>query len=212
MGLNLGEMFVHGGWVMYPLLAFSILTWAVVLERTFVYLTLRPKLSRLAQAVAQALKSGDIASARQICHAEKPYLGEVFLGTLDTRRTREYSERVTDRNRIRLVGYFKKNLWVLATVASASPFIGLLGTVVGILRAFHSMSEKGTGGFTVVAGGISESLIATAAGLVVAIIALLGYNVFVTAANQTVSGLKITLEEILEQSFDKSGLTTESPV
>jgi biopolymer transport protein ExbB len=207
MSWNLGEMFIRGGWVMYPLLAFSVITWAVVMERAFVYLTLRPRLTRLAQSVVQALKAGDTASARQICHSEKPYVAEVFLGTLDNKKTREYSERITERNRIRLMAYFKKNLWILATVGSSAPFIGLLGTVMGILRAFHSMSEKGTGGFTVVAGGISESLIATAAGLIVAIIALITYNIFVTAANQTVSGLKLTLEELLDQAFEGNQAT-----
>jgi len=201
---NLGELFLKGGWVMWPLLIFSILTWAVVLERAFVFLTLRPKLLQLAESVMQSLKSGDTAAARQICHTQKPYVSDVFLGTLDTRKSRESAERVTERNRVRMVGYLKRNLWILGTIGSASPFVGLLGTVLGIVRAFHSMAEKGAGGFSVVASGISEALIATAAGLIVAIVALLTYNVFVTAANQTLSGLKLNLEEILDYSFDKT--------
>ena len=99
--------------------------------------------------------------------------------------------------------HLKKNLWVLGTIGSASPFVGLLGTVIGIVRAFQNMAEKGAGGFSVVAGAISEALIATAAGLIVAIIALLTYNVFVTAANQTTTDLKLTLEEILDRIFQK---------
>ena len=95
----------------------------------------------------------------------------------------------------------KRNLWVLGTIGSASPFIGLLGTVIGIVRAFHDMAEQGAGGFSVVAGGISEALIATAAGLVVAIIALITYNVFVTAANQTLNGVKLAVEELLDLSY-----------
>lgn len=201
MNFNLGELFLKGGWVMWPLLIFSVLTWAVVLERTFVFLTLRPHLSRLTQSVMQSLQAGDASAARQMCLATKPYLSEIFLSTLDTKRPREAAERITERNRIRFVGQLKKNLWILGTIGSASPFIGLLGTVVGIVRAFHSMAEKGAGGFSVVAGGISEALIATAAGLIVAIVALLTYNVFVTAANQTLSGLKLTLDELLDYSY-----------
>jgi biopolymer transport protein ExbB/TolQ len=200
MGSNIGELFFHGGWVMWPLLIFSILTWAVVLERAFVFLTLRPRLNRLAQSVQQSLKAGDPAAARQLCRTERPFLGEVFLSSLDGKKGREAAERATERSRVRLVSYLKKNLWILGTVASASPFIGLLGTVVGIVRAFHDMAEKGAGGFSVVAGGISEALIATAAGLVVAIIAVLTYNIFITAANQTSGGLKLILEEILDQA------------
>jgi biopolymer transport protein ExbB len=72
----------------------------------------------------------------------------------------------------------KKNLWILGTVASSAPFIGLLGTVIGIIKAFENMAVVGTGGFTVVAAGISEALVATALGLGIAIIALIFYNYF----------------------------------
>lgn len=204
MGTNLGTMFLQGGWVMWPLLIFSVLTWAVVLERAYVFLTLKPKLNKLSRSLRQSLQGGDANAARQMCHSASPLLGEMFLQALDTKRPRESVERVTERSRVRMMAYLRKNLWILGTIGSASPFIGLLGTVVGIVRAFHNMSEKGAGGFSVVAGGISEALIATAAGLIVAIIALLTYNVFVTAANQTISGLKLTLEEVIDHSFDKS--------
>lgn len=204
MATSLGEMFLRGGWVMWPLLIFSVLTWAVVLERAFIFLTLKPRLTRLAESLNQSLKAGDVAAARQICHTEKPYIGDIFLGTLENKQSREKAERVTERNRVRMMGYLKKNLWILGTIGSASPFIGLLGTVVGIVRAFHNMAEKGAGGFSVVAGGISEALIATAAGLVVAIVALLTYNIFVTAANQTLTGLKLTLEELLDHTYEKT--------
>ena len=138
----------------------------------------------------------------QICHTEKPAVGELFLATLDTRQKREKAERVTERNRIRFVNYLKKNLWILGTIGSAAPFVGLLGTVVGIVRAFGDMKREGAGGFDVVAGGISEALIATAAGLIVAIIALVTYNIFVTAANQTVSSIKLTLDELIDHSVE----------
>lgn len=204
MGNNLGELFLHGGWVMWPLLIFSVLTWAVVIERTIVFFVMKPKLTRLAQSVQRSLQSGDTAAARQLCHNEKPFVAEVFLSTLDSRKGRESAERATERGRARMIAYLKKNLWILGTIASSSPFVGLLGTVVGIVRAFHDMSEKGAGGFSVVAGGISEALVATAAGLVVAIIAVLAYNVFITAANQTSSGLRLTLEEILDKAYEPS--------
>jgi hypothetical protein len=67
-------------------------------------------------------------------------------------------------------------LWILGTIGSSAPFIGLFGTVVGIMRAFHAMRLTGTGGFGVVAGGISEALIATALGIAVGIVSLIFYN------------------------------------
>lgn len=202
METNIGQLFLKGGWVMWPLLIFSVVTWAVVLERAFVFLTLKPRLSKLAHSLIANLRSGDASAARQICHTEKPQVAEVFLSAVDQKKSREHAERITERNRVRMSHYLKRNLWILGTIGSASPFVGLLGTVVGIVRAFHDMAEKGAGGFSVVAGGISEALIATAAGLIVAIIALLTYNIFVTAANNTMSGVKLTVEELLDMTFE----------
>jgi len=205
---NLGAMFLQGGWVMWPLLIFSVLTWAVVIERAYVFLTLKPRLAKLSQSLLQSLRNGDVNSARQLCQTQTPLLNEMFVGVLDGKKGREAAERNVERNRVRLVTHLRKNLWILGTIGSASPFIGLLGTVVGIVRAFHNMSEKGAGGFSVVAGGISEALIATAAGLVVAIIALLTYNVFVTAANNTITQMKLTLDEMLDQTFDRGNVAS----
>lgn len=205
MGNTLGEIFIQGGWVMWPLLFCSILMGGVLLDRAYVFITLWPKLSKLTESLTQSLRDGDPNSARQIAQTQPPLLREVFLGALDTKRPRDAAERLTDRNRQKLAGHLKKNLWILGTIGSASPFIGLLGTVVGIVRAFGDMAEQGAGGFSVVAGGISEALIATGFGLVVAILSLLIYNIFVTFANQATTGLKLSLDEILETSFEKVG-------
>ncbi|MBM4318149.1 MAG: MotA/TolQ/ExbB proton channel family protein [Deltaproteobacteria bacterium] len=204
METNLGQLFLRGGWVMWPLLIFSVLSWAVILERLYTYITLRPKLAELAAALINSLKSGDLASARQICLAGKPQVNEIFVTALETKRPRDLAERMTERSRVRLMSQLKRNLWILGTIGSASPFIGLLGTVVGIVRAFHDMAEKGAGGFSVVAGGISEALIATAAGLIVAIVALITYNIFVTIANQTINGVKLATEELLDLAYGNS--------
>jgi biopolymer transport protein ExbB/TolQ len=72
----------------------------------------------------------------------------------------------------------KRFLWVLGTIGSSAPFVGLFGTVVGIIKSFESISMTGKSGFTVVASGISEALVATAAGIIVAVIAVIFYNYF----------------------------------
>ena len=83
---------------------------------------------------------------------------------------------------------------ITGTIASAAPFIGLAGTVVGILRAFNEMARKGAGGFTVVAAGISEALVATAAGIVVAVVAVIAFNALQTRWSQFVLLIKIQTE------------------
>lgn len=90
METNLGQLFLRGGWVMWPLLIFSVLSWAVILERLYTYITLRPKLAELAAALINSLKSGDLASARQICLAGKPQVNEIFVTALETKRPRDW--------------------------------------------------------------------------------------------------------------------------
>jgi biopolymer transport protein ExbB/TolQ len=88
-------------------------------------------------------------------------------------------------------------LWALGTVGSSAPFVGLFGTVVGILKAFQSMSVAGTGGFKVVSQGIAAALVATAAGLLVAIYAVVAYNYFVAKVNGLAMTYKLFTDEFL---------------
>jgi biopolymer transport protein ExbB len=89
-------------------------------------------------------------------------------------------------------------LWVLGTIGAAAPFIGLFGTVVGIIRAFHAMAIAGTGGFAVVAAGISEALIATALGLAVGITALVLYNYFQARVDRVDAALRIGSARVID--------------
>ena len=85
-------------------------------------------------------------------------------------------EGVLATSRQEITHDLKRGLWVIGTIGSLAPYVGLLGTVIGIIRAFQDMAEHGAGGFEIVAAGISEALVATAAGLFVAIVALLFFN------------------------------------
>jgi len=89
-------------------------------------------------------------------------------------------------------------LWMLGTIGSAAPFIGLFGTVMGIIRAFHHMAIAGTGGFAVVAGGISEALIATALGLAIGIISLVFYNYLQNRVERIDGALRIGCARLVE--------------
>ncbi len=83
-------------------------------------------------------------------------------------------------------------------MASSAPFIGLLGTVIGIIKAFENMAVVGTGGFTVVAAGISEALVATALGLGIAIIALIFYNYFQVRVGNLTGLVRIQAMKLLQ--------------
>ena len=87
---------------------------------------------------------------------------------------------------------------ILGTIGSSAPFIGLFGTVIGILRSFQEMAKTGSGGFAVVASGISESLIATAAGIVVAVVAVMSYNAFQIRWGRLTLLIRLQMEELAE--------------
>src|SRR5690606_17709054 len=100
-------------------------------------------------------------------------------------------ERTNERDTANL----KKGLALIATTGSTAPFVGLLGTVVGIINSFQGLSSDGGGGLSSVAGGISEALVATAVGLLVAIPAVMAYNYF----NARVEGFQIDMNDVASE-------------
>jgi biopolymer transport protein ExbB/TolQ len=101
---------------------------------------------------------------------------------------------LADDARSRLLVELRRRLWILGTVGSSAPFVGLLGTVIGIVRAFEDMAGSGSAGFAVVAAGIAEALVATAAGIVVAVVAVIAYNALQAAATSAAEALAAEIE------------------
>jgi biopolymer transport protein ExbB/TolQ len=105
--------------------------------------------------------------------------------------------RAIDRVKEREVASMKRGLGGLGTISSGAPFIGLFGTVVGIINAFRSMAASGQGGLGAVSAGISEALVTTAAGLLVAIPALMAYNYFTNTIEAFVVDMNDVSSELL---------------
>ncbi len=93
---------------------------------------------------------------------------------------------------------YERGLGFLGTLGANAPFLGLFGTVVGIIKAFHNMALMGSGGFSVVAAGISEALVATALGLGVAIIAVVAYNYFQTRIERIEAAMTIACNRVID--------------
>ena len=200
-GLNLIDIIHKGAIATYPLILMSIISVAVVFERLWSLRSIASVTLRITESLLEPIKKGQrdlaIAICKQNSHAPA---ARIFLNILD----READQRLEQANHIATEAMFeetqklKKHLWILGTVASSAPFVGLLGTVVGIIKSFESMAIAGTGGFAVVAAGISEALVATALGLAVAIIAVIFYNYFQTRIS-TLNGLfRIQVAKILQ--------------
>ena len=105
--------------------------------------------------------------------------------------------RAIDRVKEREIANMKKGLGGLASISSAAPFIGLFGTVIGIINAFQAMASSGQGGLGAVSKGISEALITTAAGLLVAIPAVMAYNYFTNTIEQFVVDMNDVSSELI---------------
>jgi biopolymer transport protein ExbB len=167
----------QGGLTVYPLALCSVIAVAIVLQQLWRYRGLEAKTRELTRKVVDALVRRDVATARSLCEAARTPIAGIFLEGLRWRNIAlEDLNSVLATSRQEAASDLKSGLWVVGTIGSLAPFIGLFGTVVGIIKAFHEMAVQGSGGFTVVAAGISEALVATAAGLAVAILALLAYN------------------------------------
>ncbi len=189
-GLDLIDIIHKGAIATYPLILLSIVSVAVVFERLWSLRNIGSATLRVTESILEPIKKGQRDLAIAICkqNSQCP-AGRIFLNILDREAAGlEVANNLATEAMFEETQKLKKHLWILGTVASSAPFIGLLGTVVGIIKSFESMAIAGTGGFAVVAAGISEALVATALGLGIAIIAVMFYNYFQTRIS-TLNGL-----------------------
>jgi biopolymer transport protein ExbB len=199
-GLDLLTIIQQGAIATYPLIFLSVISVTVVLERLWYLRNISSRTLKIAESLLEPIKKGqrDLAVAIGKQNSDSP-AGRIFLRIFD----KEGNQPVDAAKAFASEAIFeetqslKKHLWVLGTVASAAPFIGLLGTVVGIIKAFENMAIEGTGGFAVVAAGISEALVATALGLAVAIIAVVFYNYFQTRISNINGLFRIQVAKVL---------------
>jgi biopolymer transport protein ExbB len=173
------ELLIAGGWVMWPILACSAIAIAIVLER---FWSLRRQ-TVLPENLGDEVRAWATSSRLDPAHIQQlrmnSPLGELLASALDVRhRPREQiKERVEDVGR-HVMHQMERFLNTLGTIAAVSPLLGLLGTVFGMIRMFLGILTHGVGDANQLAGGIGEALITTAAGLCVAIPALMFYRYF----------------------------------
>ncbi|HXF76883.1 MAG TPA: MotA/TolQ/ExbB proton channel family protein [Methylomirabilota bacterium] len=189
-GLDFIEIIHKGAIATYPLILMSIISVTVIFERLWSLKSIGSVTLRLTESILEPIKKGQRDLAIAICRQNSNCpAGRIFLNVLDRDASGlEVANNFATEAMFEETQKLRKHLWILGTVASSAPFVGLLGTVVGIIKSFESMAIAGTGGFAVVAAGISEALVATALGLGVAIIAVIFYNYFQTRI-ATLNGL-----------------------
>lgn len=163
----------------------SVASLLVMFERIVVYMRSGSESVQFAEKMAKILSGGDVSAAANAgINKNVGHLGRTINAGLTAFRTApgnkdvalESVARALERQAAREVQSFKRGLGVLATVGSTAPFIGLLGTTMGIVNAFQQMANSGSGGLGTISAGISEALITTAFGLLVAIPAVMAFN------------------------------------
>jgi len=204
---NLRSVLTQGSASMWIIAVCSVIALAVAIERAIALWGFVGHARALAESVSDALRRGDLEDGRLRCERSRSPAADVFLAAI------EVSEKASrlggqadagrvaaavERERLQLGLRLRRNLWVLGTVGATAPFIGLFGTVVGIMHAFQQMAATGQGGFAVVAAGISEALVTTAGGIAVAIEAVVVYNFLNTHVQKLALQLRLVTEEYLE--------------
>jgi biopolymer transport protein ExbB len=201
VNLDFFQLIRQGAISTYPLLVCSVIMLGVVIERLWALRGAVSSTASLTREVVPLLARGDLSGAGEAIRRHRPCPARrVFHDVLAAAPVSAIPEleRVADERQFEEIEGAGAYLWILGTIGSSAPFIGLFGTVMGIIRAFHSMAIAGTGGFGVVAAGISEALIATALGLAIGIVALVFYNYLQNRVERIDGALRIGSGRLLE--------------
>ena len=194
MSVDLMEMWGTMGWfakgIVYILFVMSLVSLTVALQRYWDLTKSKNQVLKFAPKLAVALETNDLEAAdRAVVEHQSGHLAAAYRGVFSA--LREYVadrslsavevgavQRTIELNKLEQLARFRRGMGILATVGSTAPFVGLLGTTIGVVNAFTGMAEAGSGGLGAISAGISEALIATAIGLGAAIPAVWLYNYF----------------------------------
>ncbi len=183
---------------MYPLAIASIFSLAIIIERVWAIRQIIGKTKELRDKVISFLKRNQWEQALAACRLSP--LGAMFEAVIaGAARGQDHPiqwEQRIERRRMDNVQLMRRNVWFLGTVGSLAPFVGLFGTVMGIIDSFRAIAVTGSGGFSVVSAGISEALVATGAGLVIAIYSVFAFNYFTTRIAAVGYQWKVDLEDL----------------
>lgn len=197
--------FDKGGPVMWPLLALSILGVTVIFWRWWALRQARAGVPAFLRDLRTTLVSGDVPAAIQVCERHRgPVASIVKAGLLRYGRAAVEIERALQDASSHELAVLERGLPVLATVAMIAPLLGFLGTVTGMINSFEALATVGLNNPAAVASGISEALITTAAGLIIAIPVQMAYNFFVTNVNDLVRNMESAAHIVLEAVQEKA--------
>ena len=212
MEQSIWELLSQGYGAMGIVMAFSVTALAVAIERAIAQWQFVTRARSLGDAVTRCLSHGAFEEGRLACSRSRSPVADIFLVGYERlgRAKPEHVVTAVHRERMRVNQDLRIRLWMLGTVGATAPFVGLFGTVVGIMKAMGNFRADEEVKFTTVSGPISEALIVTAVGIGVAVGAVVLFNFFSQRANRIATEMKLLTDEFLELLLETPGETQPS--
>ena len=194
------QLIAAGGLTLYVLIFCSVLSIAIIIERYFYYHSRsRVKRALFMANIRKLMEKGDIESALASCRkANTSFSNVVSAGLGFAKHTEKEVSNNMERTIIIETNLLERRTTIVGTIGSTAVYIGLFGTVLGVIKAFNDISMAGSGGINVVMNGISESLICTAAGLCVAVPAVIAYNYFIKKIDNFITDMELCASETMD--------------
>jgi biopolymer transport protein ExbB len=214
MNVDLIELWGHMQWfakgIVFVMLGMSIWSLTVMIQKWWALRKAQAETRKFAPEFSQFLEEDNLTEAIKLAESyKKSHVARVLGGALGEVRPLiqdgsvtvadiNSAERAVERNMMIILSELKRGLGILATVGATAPFVGLLGTTMGIINAFQGMATAGTAGLGAISAGIAEALITTALGLLVAIPAVWAYNYFTTKIENLTVEMTYTSKEMID--------------
>ena len=214
MNVDLIELWGHMGWfakgIVFVLLGMSIWSLTVTIQKWWAQRKAQAETRKFVPEFSQFLEEDNLTEAIKLAESYKrSHVARVLGGALGEVRPLiqdgsvtvadiNSAERAVERNMMIILAELKRGLGILATVGATGPFVGLLGTTMGIVNSFQGMATAGTAGLGAISAGIAEALITTALGLLVAIPAVWAYNYFTTKIENLTVEMTYTSKEMID--------------
>jgi biopolymer transport protein ExbB/TolQ len=199
-GKTILEIIHTGGFTMYILLFCSFLSLTILLERLLYYKKLsKAKRAEFMTKIKRSLKNGNIEMAMDVCkETDAPFSNVIYSGLeLHHRRGKEISNAMEREITVETTK-LERFTGIVGTIGNTAVYIGLFGTVLGIIRAFHDIAAAGAGGMSIVIGGVAEALVCTAMGLLVAIPAVIAFNYFMKRVEHFTNDMELCASEFMD--------------
>ena len=197
--MHIIQVFNQGGFIMWPLLIFSIAIWVITIHKILALTKFNKDAKHFLNEATRVVQSQKLHEMEYVYKNCPEVIAKAHYAIFDEALSREDYEQRLHRRLDETNSELKKNMWMLGTIATAAPFVGLFGTVWGIMESFKQIGASGKAGFSVVAGSISEALIATGAGILVAVIAVMFYNYLNVRVAATAKQFKNSLGDMADQ-------------